>query len=47
MGLNAIWPGVEVALCVALDGGEIADLFQYLDRHYDDYYLGPYTPRSE
>lgn len=44
IGLSAIWPGIEVALRVALDGGEIADLFQYLDRHYDDYYLGPHRP---
>lgn len=42
IGLSAIWPGIEVALRVALDSGEIADLFQYLDRHYDDYYLGPH-----
>lgn len=33
IGLSAIWPGIEVALRVALDGGEIADLFQCRDRH--------------
>ena len=42
IGLAAIWPGIETALRVSLDGGEIADLFTYLGRHYDDYYLGPH-----
>lgn len=44
--LSAIWPGIEVAVRIVLDGGEIADLFQHLDRNYDDYYLGPFRPTS-
>lgn len=44
IALSAIWPGIEIALRVALDGGEIADLFRYLDRNYEDYYLGPHRP---
>lgn len=42
LSLSAVWPGIEVALGVALDEGETAALFRYLDQHYDDYYLGPY-----
>lgn len=42
LSLSAIWPGIEVALGVALDDGETASLFRYLDQHYDGYYHGPY-----
>lgn len=46
IGLSAIWPGIEIALRVSLGGSEIAELFQYLERNYDDYYLGPHRPAS-
>lgn len=42
IGLDAIWPGIEVALRIALGDSEIAELCLYLEHHYDDYYLGPH-----
>lgn len=47
IGMGALWPGISPALNVALDDGETAALFRYLDQNYDDYYRGPYRdPRS-
>lgn len=40
--LGAVWPGIRPALNVALDDGETAALFRYLDQNYDEYYHGPY-----
>lgn len=42
IGLSAIWPGLQPALGVALDDGETAALFRYLDQNYDEYYHGPH-----
>ena len=40
VGLGAMWGGVSTALAVSLDRGETAEVFRYLDRHYDDHYHG-------
>lgn len=47
IGLGALWPGVSTALEVGLDGGEIAAVFRYVDRNYDDYHVSDYDNFEE
>lgn len=47
IGLGAIWPGIRAALGVALDKGETAALFRYLDQNYDEYYHGPHRDDAQ